>query len=142
VASAGPGTEPRPAGLAALTDPEVVWNVGTVGDCLAQVPDQAELVVIACTEPHDLQRYASGSVVDLGIPTDAPFDQEALTGAVTAACFEAFERFVGRAPAHSDLHTAQTRPNAETWSQGDRDYHCSLGIEGVRVVGDARGSTW
>ena len=142
IADAGLVTQARPSGLVALTEPGVRWDVGGVGDCLAQMQEEADLHVVPCDEPHDLQRYASGSIVDLGVPTDAPFDQQAVTDAVTAACFEAFDVFVGTPAAESALHTAQSRPNADTWATGDRDYHCSLGIEGVRVVGDARGSAW
>ena len=138
----GPVTRPRPDGLAPLTDPAVVWTVGRVGDCLVQVPDRTALSVVPCSEPHDLQRYVSGSVVDLGVDTDAAFDQAAIADAVTAACVAAFEPFVGTPPTSSALQTAQTRPNADTWTAGDREYHCSVGVEDARVVGDAAGTGW
>ena len=123
----GPMTAPRPATLSTLVD--AVWTAGGVGDCLRQVPDTDQLEVVACGQPHDLQRFASGTVVDE-------------LSAVEERCTEEFERFVGVAPDESQLDIAQTRPSAESWEQGDRKFQCYLGVEGHRVMGDAHTTGW
>ena len=68
-------------------------------------------------KPHDLQRFAAGTVTD---------DRSA----VDQHCAEAFEGFVGRSSDGSQLDIAQTRPSAASWQQGDRNFQCYLGIEG------------
>ena len=142
-AARGPGHRSRgPTG--SPRSPTPPWCGPSVGWATAssRCPIAPSCRWCPASEPHDLQRYASGSVVDLGVDTDAAFDQAAVTDAVTAACLAAFEPFVGSPPASSALQTAQTRPNADTWAAGDREYHCSVGVEGARVVGDAAGTGW
>jgi hypothetical protein len=85
--------------------------------------------VVGCEQPHDLQRFAGGNVADE-------------LSAVGVECAEAFEGFVGRAPDDSELDIAQTRPSAESWEQGDRQFQCYLGIQGKRLIGDAHATDW
>jgi hypothetical protein len=120
-------TAPRPATLATLVGAD--WTAGGVGDCLLQVPDTDQLAVVACDQPHDLQRFATGTVTDD-------------LSAVDDRCSDAFEGFVGGAPDESELDIAQTRPSAESWGQGDRNFQCYLGIEGQRITGDAHATGW
>ena len=42
----------------------------------------------------------------------------------------------------SELAIAETRPSTESWKQGDRTFHCYLGVEGRRLTGDARATRW
>ena len=122
-----PLTAPRPATLSTLVDAE--WTAGGVGDCLLQVPDTHELEVVSCDQPHDLQRFAAGTVTD---------DRSV----VDQRCSEAFEGFVGRSSVDSPLDIAQTRPSAVSWDQGDRHFECFLGVEGSRLTSDARSTGW
>lgn len=122
----GPVTAPRPATLATLVQAD--WTAGEVGDCLVQLPDAHDLHVVACDQPHDLQRFASGTV--------------STVDDVDAGCVTAFETFVGRAPDDSELDIAQTRPSDDSWGQGDRHFQCYLGVEGRRLQGDARQTGW
>ena len=108
----GPVTAARPATLSTLVDAE--WTAGAVGDCLLQVPDTQELEVVSCDQPHDLQRFAAGTVTD----DKSVVDQR---------CSEAFQGFVGRSSDDSTLDIAQTRPSAASWEQGDRTFQCYLG---------------
>jgi hypothetical protein len=123
----GPVTAPRPATLSTLVSAD--WTAGAVGDCLVQPQGSDALEVVACDQPHDLQRFATGTVTD---------DRSV----VEQRCSEAFEGFVGGAPDESKLSIAQTRPSAESWTQGDRNFQCYLGIEGQRITGDARSTGW
>ena len=62
---------------------------------------------------------------------------------VDQRCAEAFEGFVGRAPDDSTLDIAQTRPSAESWEQGDRNFQCYLGDRRASAcTGDARATGW
>ncbi|HEX6658172.1 MAG TPA: protein kinase [Ilumatobacter sp.] len=124
---ARPVAAPRPATLPTLVDAD--WTAGRVGDCLVQPPATTALEVVACDEPHDLQRFATGTVS--GDVADA--DER---------CAAAFEQFVGQAPNDSELDIAQTRPSAQSWHQGDRQFQCYLGIEGKRLTGDAHATGW
>lgn len=129
--SAAPVTAPRPATLTTLLDAD--WTAGGVGDCLVQVPDSDELAVVVCEQPHDLQRFADGTVDDTAA---------ADLSLVDARCAEAFTTFVGRSPDESGLDIAQTRPSPESWAAGDRRYQCYLGVEGRRLTRDARATGW
>jgi hypothetical protein len=120
---------PRPVNLSSLVAAD--WSAGDVGDCLVQLPDTAELSVVGCDQPHDLQRFASGSVTTA---------HEAMAATVDSACEAAFEQFVGSAPADSQLEIAASRPSPASWDQGDRRYQCYLGKQGQRLTGDARQS--
>ena len=124
-------TAARPATLSTLVGAD--WTAGDVGDCLAQVPDADDLQVVGCAEPHDLQRFAAATVDG---------DLETMPASVDHRCAEAFENFVGRPDAESELDIAQTRPSAESWQHGDREFQCYLGMEGKRLRGDARATGW
>jgi hypothetical protein len=123
--ASGPVTAPRPTTLSTLVDAD--WSAGKVGDCLVQVPG-GDLEPVACDEPHDLQRFASGTM--------------SARTAVDQGCDEAFQAFVGSTPNDSSLDIAQTRPSDESWAHGDRTYQCYLGVEGQRLQGDARATGW
>ena len=131
-------TAARPGGLPPLVDAD--WGAGAVGDCLVQIDGATQLSVVGCDQPHDLQRVAAGSVVDLGL--DGEWQPDAVAAAVDMACRAAFTAFVGRDPATSTLRLAQTRPNADTWAGGDRTYQCYAGLESQRIVGTAAGTAW
>lgn len=124
----------RPNGLTTITD--LAWPLGDLGDCLAQVADDLETV--PCSEPHDLQRIAVGSLDPAEFPADAPFDIDAVQGAVRASCAAAFESFVGEPEVDSDLQAPFSAPSVETWQRDDdRTFQCLVGVDQRRLVGDA-----
>jgi hypothetical protein len=129
-----PVTLARPAGLAPLLEQE--W-LATIGECVVQVAGRTQLEVVECSEPHDLQHFAAGT-----IPGDGAFDAEAVAATVSRACDEAMPGFVGTTPAESSLEIAVVRPSPASWAAGDRSYACFLGIDGQRLFGDARTSGW
>jgi hypothetical protein len=129
-----PATVARPAGLPPLTDAD--WRAA-VRDCLTQVAGQARLDVVECDEPHDVQKYAEGV-----LPGNGGFDAVAVAAAVTRACDDALAGFVGTTPETTVLDIAVTRPSAASWAAGDRGYACYVGVEGARLLGDARTSGW
>jgi hypothetical protein len=110
--------------LSTLVDAD--WTAGKVGDCLVQVPKSTGLRVVDCDQPHDLQRFATGTAAD----------------DVDDACADAFETFVGTEPHDSALDIAQTRPSGDSWAHGDRSYECYLGLQGRRLRGDAHATGW
>ena len=124
----------RPDGLVAVHDASVVWPFGPVGECLVQ-DAAAELQVVPCGQPHDLQRIAVADLDAAVFPPGATFDGEAVHAAVVTACRAELESFVG-----SDLEVFDvplTRPSAASWGQGDRRFQCLLGVAERRLVGDA-----
>jgi hypothetical protein len=136
---AAPVTVPRPAGLPPLVD--ATWGAGSVGDCLVQVAGADALAVVACDQPHDLQRFAARDVTTLGVDATA-FDADAVAVAIDAECRARFVEFVGSDPSASAVRIAQTLPNVDTWAAGDRAYACFLGVADGRIVGDARSTGW
>lgn len=121
----------RPDGLVALDDPDVVWPLGAIGECLVQVADVDRLQVVDCASPHDLQRFAVGSLDDATTSIDTP-DQAELELAVADLCLDA-------APSIElpGMEVAQTNPSSATWVEGDRGYQCLLGVPGRRLIGSA-----
>jgi hypothetical protein len=132
IADGAPVTAARPAVGVALLDAD--WSAGEVGDCLAG--GEPALRVVDCTEPHDLQRFATGTL-DLS----PVFDADVVDGAVAARCEAAFRRFAGTPVADSALAIADTRPSQESWNEGDRAYACYLGIDHAQLTTDARAPT-
>lgn len=123
-----PSVLDRPVELSPIDGPDVIWPIGPVGECLVQVDDAELLQPIDCELPHDLQRFAAGALdADLDSPTDAELEVEVA------------ERCLGAAPALSlpEMQIAQTNPTAATWSDGDRQYQCLVGVPGARLAGTA-----
>ncbi len=135
---AGPVLSERPAHERELTATD--WSAGTIGDCLVQTADAA-LAVVDCGQPHDLQRFAAGTLPDVvaRLPT---YDDQAITTAVVEICDRAFTTFVGADVAASALQIARTRPTDGSWQAGDRGYQCLLGVPGSLLSGTAAGSAW
>jgi hypothetical protein len=123
----------RPTGLTEIRDLE--WPIGEVGDCLRQTGDVLETV--ACDVPHDLQRFAVGTLDAAAYPPDSAYDDAAVASAIESFCDAAFVSFVGDGPDRSGFEVAYTAPSAGTWMEGDRMFQCLLGVAGRRIVGDA-----
>jgi hypothetical protein len=134
IVTSRPATVARPAGLPPLVDAD--WR-SAVRDCLTQVAGQVRLDVVECEQPHDVQKYAEGV-----LPGDRDFDAVAVAAAVARACDDALAGFVGTTPETTTLDIAVTRPSSASWAAGDRNYACYVGVEGERLLGDARTSGW
>lgn len=98
-----------------------------VGDCLIDPlagEDEGEvddIRAVPCTEPHDLEVYALGTLPDGEYPADEELDTEA--GDV---CVTNFDAYVGTAYEDSRLDLGFITPSAEAWDDGDRGVSCFL----------------
>ena len=123
-------TVDRPAGLRPITDLD--WPLGDVGECLVQVGEQ--VVSVSCSEPHDLQRIAVGTLAPDVFGPDVAFDRGAAEQAVRVACSKEFESVVGDT---AGLEGPFSLPSADSWArEDDRTYQCLVGVEGRRLVGE------
>lgn len=79
---------------------------------------------VGCAEPHDAEVY---HVVVHTAPPEAPYPGEQdMEDFAVAACYEAFEPWVGVVYALSELEIGIMRPVASTWVAGDRRVQCSM----------------
>lgn len=115
----------RPDGLPPLDEPTIRWPFGAVGECLVQLPDDDTLAAVECTEPHDLERFATGELAD----TTVTPDRATVTDLVSEAC--------EGGPTNGGLAVAWTTPSSAGWEGGDRRYQCFVGVPGSRLVGSA-----
>jgi serine/threonine protein kinase len=129
----------RPPGIVPVDDPTIEWPFGDVGECLVQLAGFAVLQPVACSQPHDLQRYAVGRLEAGRFPPQATFDLGMVEAAIAEVCAVEFDQFVATDPVTGRLGRPVTRPSAATFRQGDRRYQCLLGADGHRLVGDAGG---
>jgi hypothetical protein len=109
-----------------------------VGDCLndADVSGEVETVpVIACTEPHDSEAYASIILDDGDFPGPDAVDAAAQDG-----CLGSFEEYVGTAYENSMFEISYYYPTAATWANGDREILCTLYDPAGQSTGSAKGS--
>lgn len=127
----------RPSTLVDVTDDAVVWPFGAAGDCLAQQAGAVELAVVACDEPHDLQRFLVDELDPERFPEAAPFARDETFTVVRLACQNGFEEFTGVRLVDSGLELPFTMPSAASWEQGDRRFQCMLFAPGHLIVGDA-----
>lgn len=134
----GPQIVERPTGMVAIDDPSIEWPFGDVGECLVQQPERMVLAAVACSRPHDLQRYAVAELGDDRFPPNAEFDSAIVGAAVAELCAAAFDAVVASHPVVDRLDRPMTRPSAATFEQGDRRFQCLVGAYGHRLIGDAR----
>lgn len=105
----------------------VGWPELQAGDCF-QADDDVSMLTSWCAAPHALEAYATGVVRTRGDVRSAAETQ----------CDQAFEPFIGRARAESQL---LVRVYAESRSQTDAPrYLCAVGIEGSTHAGSLRGA--
>lgn len=124
-----PAVVDRPEGLVPLDDPDVVWPLGAIGECLVQQADAEALRPVACDRPHDLQRFAVGALDATTTSATEP-DAAELELAVADLCLDAAPDLP-----LPDLRIAQTNPSPTTWRDGDRGYQCLLGVPDRRITG-------
>lgn len=119
----------RPTGLAPLVG--ATWPLGEIGECLVQVAGEVDLRPIDCARPHDLQRFAAGSLAP-----DSLGSSGGLEVVVAVRCEEQLGELVDPATLPPDVAIASTRPSADSWAAGDRSYQCVLGVPDRRSIGD------
>lgn len=95
-----------------------------VGDCFNQ-PDGAMVLSVAavpCTEPHELEAYATFDLIGSDFPGNTEVGREA-----DERCTARFEEFVGMAYADSVLELYILHPTEESWtSLDDRTVLCAI----------------
>ena len=111
--------------------PAATPAVLALGDCFNTdqfVPgaaiDPRGVHLVACTEPHQHEVYAIETDTD---PTDASFPGEAaMSTFADDQCLADFEPALGVDYRQSALDFAATRPDANSWKDGDRTVICAL----------------
>jgi hypothetical protein len=110
-----------------------------VGDCFdipadAQVSD---IPTIACDQPHDAEVFVAADVVSPSPTGFVPYIGEAAIAQwVAASCGPNTQQaYVGAGSAASrDLVVGYFYPNADAWSQGERQVTCYLHAEGTKLT--------
>jgi hypothetical protein len=101
-------------------------------------PEVERLPIIACSEPHTHEIYATIESQDPVFP-----GVEALGDFAQVECLEAFEPFVGTSPFDSTLSYSWLVPTLQSWNdEEDREVLCVLmnRDQGVPLVGSMRDS--
>ena len=100
-------------------------------------PEVERLPIIACTEPHTHEIYATIESTDPVFP-----GVEALGEFAQIECLEAFEPFVGASPFDSVLSYTWLVPTLGSWNdEDDREILCVLmHRDGSPMVGTMRGA--
>jgi hypothetical protein len=95
-----------------------------VGDCFdLKEPDAEEIFDVTahpCTEAHEYEVFYVGSLADGQYPTD-----DVTTTFVVDNCGPAFDAYVGKAYADSQLDFSYLSPSVESWRDGDRSVQCA-----------------
>ena len=95
-----------------------------VGDCVASpsLVDDVAVELVACSEPHWFEVYASSPMLDGPYPGD-----DAVLGVADVTCRGAFEDFVGIPRGESGLRVERLFPTEQSWTAwGDRLVTCVL----------------
>lgn len=118
-----------------------------VGTCYNDPEDGAtevaRLETVSCDEAHDNEVFA---LIDYPAGEGEAFPgSDALGAFADEACVPAFEEYVGRSYADSELYYYSLRPTEETWADGDREIVCALyGVDEsgnpTEIEGSMRGS--
>jgi hypothetical protein len=95
-----------------------------VGDCYDLKDPAAEQVedVTArpCTDEHEYEMFFVGSLPDGAYPA-----VDALESYVGDNCVPAFDTYVGKVYAESELDIFWFYPSSDAWSEGDRSIQCA-----------------
>ncbi len=110
-----------------------------VGDCFNGGSGETvvDVEVVPCTEAHDFEVFATPSYAAGG---DAFPGNDAMTGFADRECVSAFQPYVGRDYADSELGVRYLTPTSESWTTGDRVVDCVLYLEGQKLTSSMRGS--
>lgn len=110
----------------------------SVGDCVNagnSTGEVSEVPVVACSEPHDSEAYASVLMEDGEFPSDEAVNQRG-----DDECTAAFAGFVGLDYAASELDFAFYYPTESSWAQGDREILCLIVDPAGRTTGSLAGA--
>jgi hypothetical protein len=95
-----------------------------VGDCFDLKEPEAEeisdVTAHPCTEAHEYEVFHVGVMAEGPYPGD-----EGLTTFVVENCGPAFDAYIGKAYADSQLDFSWLYPSSEGWSDGDRSVQCA-----------------
>jgi hypothetical protein len=110
-----------------------------VGDCFNGGSGETvlDVQVVACTEAHDFEVFATPTYTAGG--DDFP-GNDVMTGFADRECVTAFQPYVGRDYAASELSVRYLTPTSESWGTGDRVVDCVLYLEGQKLTSSMRGS--
>jgi hypothetical protein len=119
---------------------DLVSNDLRVGDCWDLKDPSADVVdnVVArpCSQEHEYEVFFIGSPTTTDYPGEAGF-----TTYVSDNCAPAFDAYVGKAYADSELDIFWLYPNSDGWTSGDRSVECSVYHPRVhRLTGSLKGS--
>lgn len=111
-----------------------------VGDCFDDTSsadtELSDVPIVDCTEPHDNEVFFTFELAD----GDFPGDDAILTEA-ESRCLPAFEDYVGRDYASSELDIFPITPTSGSWDNGDREVICALyDLELEKLTGSMQGS--
>ncbi len=98
-----------------------------IGDCLIDPREGEEggevddVRAVPCTDAHDLEVYALGTLTGGAFPSDEELDLQA-----GQTCFDGFEGYVGVPFEESRLDLGYITPGEDAWDAGDREVSCFL----------------
>lgn len=118
-----------------------------VGDCFNIEDIQPDVNAtqinrIPCEQKHTAEVYGSDSMVNLGTGKNSEGypDLEVLRKAAETYCSQAFEKFVGVSPLHSNYDYRVFVPTQESWDiANDRDSLCVV-VSPTPVQGTLKGA--
>lgn len=105
-----------------------------VGDCYDDLPEGEAAVVTAvpCADPHDAEVYH----VFEWEGDEASFPgTDLIQGFAADGCTDAFGSFVGVEYEESTLDYTVFWPNEGSWSDGDREFVCLVGVPEEKTSG-------
>ena len=102
--------------------------------------DVDDVNVVDCAEPHQYEIYALPRH-PAGLDEEYPGDDEIGEFGDEECLGDTFEDYVGVAYETSELFAFMLQPTEETWeAAGDREFICSVYLEGEELEGSVEGS--
>lgn len=111
-----------------------------VGDCFddssSTETELSDVPVVDCAEPHDNEVFFTFEMADGDFPGD-----QAILDEAESRCLPAFEDYVDRDYATSELDIFPITPTAGSWGNGDREVICALyDLDLDKLTGSMQGS--
>jgi hypothetical protein len=104
-----------------------------IGQCF-QEPEQDQIKVVPCSQPHDGEVLASVPLQGQALPSEAELERLG-----DQACTAQFRAYVGVASHVPNLDFSWWAPTPESWADGGRTMVCTLAtLDGSRLVGSKR----
>jgi Septum formation len=106
------------------------------GDCFDEGPEEDEVAVVPCGQPHDGEMVGSVTLGAGAYPGDRGLQEQA-----ERACDQTFATYVGTTVQKTSLRPDFWAPDRELWESGDRVAVCATwGPDGDRLTGSVKGS--